>query len=46
MVSRLRQVANKRDDLILDEERKRAAAAARAALADLSSEEAESDAAE
>jgi DNA-directed RNA polymerase subunit beta' len=41
MVSRLRHVANKRDDLILEQERKRAAAAAQAALADLSGEEAD-----
>ncbi len=41
MVNRLRHVANKRDDLILEDERKRAADAARAALADLSGEEAD-----
>ena len=37
-MSRLRQVAHKRDELILEEERKRAAAAARVALADMSEE--------
>ncbi len=41
MINRLRQVAAKRDELILEEERKRSAAAAQAALADLSGEEAD-----
>ncbi len=41
MMSSLRQVAQRRDELILEEERKRAAADAQMALADLSEEAAE-----
>jgi DNA-directed RNA polymerase subunit beta' len=40
-MTRLRQVANKRDELILEEETKRAAVTARAALADMSEAAAE-----
>jgi DNA-directed RNA polymerase subunit beta' len=40
-MSRLRSVAHRRDELILDEEKKRAAAAARIALADMSEQAAE-----
>jgi hypothetical protein len=39
-MTRLRQVANRRDDLILDEEKKRTAAAARLAIADMAEVEA------
>jgi DNA-directed RNA polymerase subunit beta' len=39
-MTRLRQVANRRDDLILDEEKKRAAAAARLAIPDMAEVEA------
>jgi DNA-directed RNA polymerase subunit beta' len=40
-ISRLRQVAHKRDELILEEERKRAAAEAQMALEDMTTEAAE-----
>jgi DNA-directed RNA polymerase subunit beta' len=41
MISSLRQVAHKRDELILEEERKRSAAEAQMALADMSGQAAE-----
>jgi DNA-directed RNA polymerase subunit beta' len=41
MMTRLRQVATKRDELIVEEERKRSAAAAQVALEDLTTEAAE-----